>query len=65
VSDTSFNEGEKIGIVKGERAKALKIAEGMLTKHFDLATISELTGLSLCEIEQLAHQLLNQENNLL
>jgi predicted transposase/invertase (TIGR01784 family) len=67
VSDTSFNQGEKIGIVKGEkigiikgeRVKALKIARGMLAKGFDLATISELTGLSLCEIEQLAHQLLS------
>lgn len=45
VSDTAFGEGEL--------AKAIKIAKGMLAKGFDLKTISELTELTVAEIEKL------------
>ncbi len=53
MNDTAFGDGEKIGIEKGELAKAIKIAKGMLAKGFDLKTISELTDLSETEIEKL------------
>jgi predicted transposase/invertase (TIGR01784 family) len=60
VNDTAFGEGmakgEKIGIEKGELAKAVKVAKGMLAKGFDLETISELTGLTSAEIENLTHE---------
>ena len=69
MSDTSFEEGEKsgiekrerIGIEKGELAKALKIAKGMLDKGGDLKTISELTGLSEAEIKNLPNEKLNAD----
>jgi predicted transposase/invertase (TIGR01784 family) len=47
--------------VETERQDSKKeIAKNMLAKGFDLKTISELTGLSLSEIERLANPLLNQ-----
>ena len=66
VSDTAFGDGEKIGIEKGEKIGIEKgkveekhtIAKNMLAKGFDLATISELTGLTAVEIENLK----NEEN---
>ena len=48
-----FEEGIKEGIKEGELEKAKLIAKGMLAKGFDLATISELTGLTATEIENL------------
>ncbi|KJV07896.1 Rpn family recombination-promoting nuclease/putative transposase [Methylocucumis oryzae] len=62
VSDTSFEEGmvkgkiEGIieGKIEGEKEKAFAIAHNMLAKHFDLTTISDLTGLTLDEITALA-----------
>jgi predicted transposase/invertase (TIGR01784 family) len=45
VSDTAFGEGEIAGV--------RKVAKGMLAKGFDLKTISELTDLSVAEIEKL------------
>jgi predicted transposase/invertase (TIGR01784 family) len=60
VTDTAFKEGEAKGIEKGELAKAVKVAKGMLAKGFNLETISELTGLTPAEIESLTHE--NFEN---
>jgi predicted transposase/invertase (TIGR01784 family) len=57
VTDTAFKDGK----TEGELEKAVKIARNMLAKGFDLETISELTGLSLSEIEKLANPLLNDE----
>ena len=57
VSDTSFGEGPAKGIEKGELAQAIKIAQNMLVKGFDLKTISELTGLTPAEIEKLKKDL--------
>ncbi len=45
-------EGEKIG----EKRGILKVALGMIQKGIDSETISELTGLSLDEINNLRHQ---------
>jgi predicted transposase/invertase (TIGR01784 family) len=48
--------------VETERQDGKKeIAKNMLAKGFDLKTISELTGLSLSEIESLANPLSNDE----
>ena len=36
--------------LKGEQNKAIFIAQNMLTKGYDLKTVSELTGLSIEEL---------------
>jgi len=46
-------EGIKEGMEKGEHNKSIQIAKSMKDKGFDIATISELTELSLDEIETL------------
>jgi len=51
IRQTAFGDGFE----KGELANALKIAKGMLAKGFDLKTISELTGLTPAEIENLSN----------
>ena len=48
-----FSKGEKSGISKGERKAALDIAKGMKRKNLDSSVITELTGLSLAEVESL------------
>ncbi len=52
-----FTKGEKSGFTKGEksgeRKAALDIAKGMKRKNLDSSVITELTGLSLAEIESL------------
>ena len=50
---SGFTKGEKSGISKGERKAALDIAKGMKRKKLDSSVITELTGLSLAEIEEL------------
>ena len=50
---SGFTKGEKFGISKGERKAALDIAKGMKRKKLDSSVITELTGLSLAEIEEL------------
>ncbi len=46
-------EGKIEGKIEGEHAKALAIAKGMLAKNLDLETISELTDLTMVEIQNL------------
>jgi len=46
-------KGEKDGIKKGEKLKAIKIAKDMLIKGYDFKDIIELTGLSKGDIERL------------
>ncbi|MBN1969762.1 MAG: Rpn family recombination-promoting nuclease/putative transposase [Candidatus Delongbacteria bacterium] len=46
-------EGEKLGLEKGEKLKAIKIAKNCLEKKMDYDTISFLTGLSVEEIRGL------------
>ena len=43
-------KGREEGKLEGEKAKALKIAQNMLSKGFDVGTISEITDLSASEI---------------
>ena len=50
---SGFTKGEKSGISKGERKAALDIAKGMKRKNLDSSVITELTGLSLAEVESL------------
>lgn len=49
VSDTSFEEG----IVKGKTEEKHQIARNMLAKGFELTMVSELTGLTLAEVNAL------------
>ena len=55
--DAGVKDGEKSGFTKGEksgeRKAALDIAKGMKRKNLDSSVITELTGLSLAEIENL------------
>ena len=52
-----FVKGEKSGFTKGEksgeRKAALDIAKGIKQKNLDSSVITELTGLSLAEVESL------------
>ena len=52
-----FTKGEQSGFTKGEksgeRKAALDIAKGMKRKNLDSSVITELTGLSLAEVESL------------
>ena len=54
---SGFTKGEQSGFTKGEksgeRKAALDIAKGMKRKNLDSSVITELTGLSLAEIEEL------------
>ena len=54
---SGFSKGEQSGFTKGEksgeRKAALDIAKGMKRKNLDSSVITELTGLSLAEIEKL------------
>ena len=51
---SGFTKGEKSGISKGERKAALDIAKGMKRKNLDSSVITELTGLSIAEVESLS-----------
>ena len=55
--DAGIKDGEKSGFTKGEksgeRKAALDIAKGMKRKKLDSSVITELTGFSLAEIEEL------------
>jgi predicted transposase/invertase (TIGR01784 family) len=53
VSDTSFEEGEKSGIEKGELAKAIKVAKEMLLDNEPINKIVRYTQLSIAQIEAL------------
>ena len=51
--DAGVKDGEKSGFTKGERKAALDIAKGMKRKNLDSSVITELTGLSLAEVDSL------------
>ena len=53
VVDTSFYEGEKIGIEKGKIESKYETVKKMKLKGFDVKLISEITGLTENEIEKL------------
>jgi predicted transposase/invertase (TIGR01784 family) len=46
-------KGEKQGLKRGERSKALDMAEKMLKKGIDVYEVAEISGLSLDEVESL------------
>ena len=46
-------EGIEQGIEKGEKNKAISMAKNMKSRDMDINLISELTGLSIQEIEKL------------
>lgn len=52
--ESSYTIGVKKGMIKGEKQKAIKIALNLLAKgSFDIQSISEMTELSIEEIESL------------
>lgn len=50
-------QGEKIGLEKGEKKRSVEIARAMLTKNMDTKIIQELTGLSRQWIGRLKNEL--------
>ena len=48
-----LKEGLEKGIEQGEKNKAISMAKNMKARDMDLNLISELTGLSIKEIEEL------------
>ncbi|TAG02400.1 MAG: hypothetical protein EAZ44_07260, partial [Cytophagia bacterium] len=55
--DTAFEEGEMKGEIKGEIKKSKQVAINAIKKGFDNQIISELTGLSILEIEKIRKNL--------
>lgn len=53
VVNTSYMEGKMEGKMEGEKEKAITVAQKMLEKGFDCKEISEISGLSVEEIESL------------
>ena len=60
-TDTAFYDGERKGIIKGKiegekegrNKEKLETAKTMLAKEFEIATIAEITNLTIAEIELL------------
>ena len=50
-----IRKGLEQGLEKGKKEKQLEMAKKMITKHFSVKEISELTGLTKEEIQKLAH----------
>ena len=53
---TGMHEGEAIGISKGKIERNIEIAKNMLNQNMDLNLISNVTGLSIEEIESLVEK---------
>ena len=51
--EDGFDEGKLEGIKEGEKNKAVSMAKSMKTKNLDINLISEITGLTIDEIEKL------------
>ena len=50
---TALEEGEVIGIKKGEKNKAIKIAKSLRSQNIPIEVVIKATGLSIEEIEML------------
>ncbi len=50
-----LTEGIQQGMQEGKRAAMLDIARAMLQRGFDSGTVTEITGLSKDELQQLRH----------
>ena len=48
-----LEEERRLGIEQGEKNKAISMAKNMKARDMDIKLISELTGLSIEEIEKL------------
>ena len=57
IRDSGYNEGhddgKKEGKIEGRKETQIKIAKKMLNEKFTIEKISELTGLSVEEIEKI------------
>ena len=51
--EKGIKQGIEQGLREGEHAKTIEIAKEMLNKNFDKKIISEITGLSISEMEML------------
>ena len=51
--DEGIEEGIKRGIKEGEKNKAISMAKSMKAKNMDINLISEITGLTIKEINKL------------
>ena len=51
--EQGIEQGIEQGLREGEQAKTIEIAKEMLNKNFDKKIISEITNLSISEIERL------------
>ena len=51
--EDGFDEGKLEGIKEGEKNKAVSMAKSIKTKNLDINLISEITGLTIDEIEKL------------
>ena len=56
LKDQAYRDGKDEGREEGSTTKAIEIAKSMLEKNMDIALISELTKLSIKEIEKLQAQ---------
>jgi len=54
VIDTAFGDGKAEGLAEGEKRKALETARKLRERGFSAEEISELTGLSFDEVQELA-----------
>ena len=50
IANSRYEEGMEAGVEKGEKNKQIEIAKTMLQKNIELSLISELTGLSIDEV---------------
>ena len=53
IEDAGYDKGLKTGIERGKEQNNLQIAKKMLSKKFDINTISEITGLTVEELKKL------------
>ena len=51
--EEGIEQGIEQGLKTGEKNKAIKIAKNMINKNIDINVISEVTGLSIEELENL------------
>ncbi len=54
---TGLKEGVEKGVIKGEKEKAINVAIASINKGIDITIISEITGLTIHEIEKIKNKL--------
>jgi predicted transposase/invertase (TIGR01784 family) len=58
LKEREFNEGKKEGIAEGEKQKQIEIAKNMLESEFEVDQISNLTGLTQEEVNEIKNNLI-------